>query len=629
MNIRQAAGCLLALVAFVVIATVMPKSGDAGVVQEVSRESTQVPVTNAKAGTLPASIEAKRDVTRQDFALNDVSPVFCGGEKYYKEKKCSKEYEESMVMTAVPLVFIAASTLFLWMIVLILRNCCTCFGFDRHSAGLCGGRYPTKGYCGGELKEADQGYSDLERKIFVFLLACILVVVAVGMAVGFSGNEMVSKGVSNLLDQAGDIPTRLQSKVIYPIQFELVALKALAARVNPYLEASRWENILKALAEVSQGADNMQVQVGDSLKVIRKYEADRDVYLYAGLWLPLILGILAFGGYYLPMLLTKVVLPLGVILTAVLFLTIGVHIPVSVATADFCVGLDHGLLYPNTSTPLDMIVGCHGEVGAKKMADSTRYFQETSSHVACSTLNQSLCGMPPVVYPDVHGNSVSFLPVRCPRMACNSATLGTFIKNTTVRDHMWGCAVLKNGKIMTKDCSFTDQNAATDHCLKSVGNTDTMPCLPNKAEAYREVSLQECNRTCLLNTTQAGASKVVGNADLRTRFMHLEKEQLLPLMDCTFIRQHAREIEKVLCWDVIDGTDYVTAGLCIIAVTLFVGNFVYLAAYKRFHRSYIESSDQWPGERDRILVSLGLQPEQPTQTTALLAGTETKAVESD
>merc|ERR1711865_493223 len=322
---------------------------------------------------------------------------------------------------------------------------------------------------------------------------------------------MVSKGVNNLLDLTADMPTRLHSKVS-PIQFELVALKALSARVNPYLDASMWDSILNALAEVNTGADNMRVQVGDSIKVIRGYEKDRDTYLFCGLCLPLILGIIALGGYYCPLLLSYLVLPLGVVLTIVLWLAVGVHVPVSVGTADFCVGLDNGIRHPNASTPLDMLVGCHGEAGAQKMADSTKYFQETSTRVACSTLNETLCAMPPVTYPDAHGKTQSFLPVQCPKMACNSQTLGVFIKNTTVRDHRWGCAVLQGGSIVTQDCSYMDRNTAKDRCLKSVGNTDTMPCLPNKAEIYREVSLQQCNRTCLMNSTQSEAAIVVGNA---------------------------------------------------------------------------------------------------------------------
>merc|ERR1711865_386054 len=78
-HLRKAAGCLMALAAFAVLAIFMTDK-DAGGVQELSRESTQVSVST-KAGSddsLPASIQAKRDFSRQDFAGNNVSPVFCG-----------------------------------------------------------------------------------------------------------------------------------------------------------------------------------------------------------------------------------------------------------------------------------------------------------------------------------------------------------------------------------------------------------------------------------------------------------------------------------------------------------------------------------------------------------------------
>lgn len=588
-------------------------TGGAEIVQESTTEVGQAKVSE-KYQSLPASIEAKRDVSRTDFAGNEVSKEFCGGPTYYHQKKCSQEYEESMVMTALPLMIMALLTLVIWLVLLIGRNCCTCC--DTHRAGLFGGRYPTKGCCLGELKGPDEGYTICENRLFLFLVISVLVLVFAGLIVGSIGNDQVSKGVSNLLDTTAAMPSKLSGKVSL-IQTELNTLEALGKQVNPYLQHTMWQQIRDALVQVNKGAESMQGQVGDSLTVIRKYESDRSAYLYCGLVIPTILAFLALLGYLCPALLTVVVLPLAVVTTIILWVAVGVHVPVSVSTADFCVGLDYGLKHPNASSPLDILVGCHAETGAKKMADSAKYFEETSAHVACSTLNTTLCNKPPVKYPDKHGNIKTFLPVTCPQMQCSSATLGAFVKKTVVRDFEWGCAALEKGNIVTHDCRFNDKNEAQSHCLSKFGNTDTMPCVPGTHSPYRQVSLAQCNSTCLINTTMASSTTVVGNDELARRFRQLDEQQLRPLVDCSFIRQQATQVEHVLCWDVVDGTDYVIAGLCIIGITFFMGTFLYLAAYKRFHRSYLEHTNKWPGEREKILRKLGIDP-QDSQTTALL-----------
>ena len=62
------------------------------------------------------------------------------------------------------------------------------------------------------------------------------------------------------------------------------------------------------------------------------------------------------------------------------------------------------------------------------------------------------------------------------------------------------------------------------------------------------------------------------------------------------------------------------------APTMRLGNFVYLAAYKRFHRKYL--GEQWGAERDRIL-GVGAEPpyEPVTQSEPLLQGEAAKEPE--
>jgi hypothetical protein len=615
-DVLKAVGTLAVLAALAVLLTVATEPASVvDFVQESTEEAAQASVaekaspfaamgnklSNSIASKrtwekLPESIAHKRNVPRQDYEGQPVSNEFCGGKTNWETKTCSQEYEESMVMTGSPLFLIALFTLLLWLFVFVGRNCCTCCG--NHGVGLFGGRFPTKGICYGDLRGPDEGYTECERQLFLFLIIVIAVLVLVGMVVGFTGNAQLSTGVHALLDITGNMPTEMAATVT-SIQVEIASLQALAARVNPYLEPSMWNTITSGLEQVKTGATNMQTQVSGSLATVRKYEDERSAYLYWGLVTPMLLSLVAVVGFLCPALLTLLVFPLVALITVVIWIAVGVHVPVAVATADFCVGLDYGLKHPNASSPLDILVGCHGQEGAAKMTTTATYFTGATAQVACQTLNQTLCTMAPVSYPDVHGHTVSFNPVTCPDIQCTASTLKTYLDHTVVRDHQWGCAKLVGGNIETVDCQYDSKNTAKQECLGKYGNTEVNPCVPNQAAAYREVSLRDCNSTCLLNTTKIASMDVVGNYDLGTRFKTVTETQITPLTDCSFIKEKATQLERTLCWDVVDSTDYIMAGLIIIGITFFVGNFIYLSAQKRFHRCYL--AERWPAERARLL----------------------------
>jgi len=658
-DIKAAVVCLLALTAALgVLFAFTSDSGD-GVAfvhessEAVAQESAAVgsdgigswglqeAPTKRNYDKLPDSILKKHfDVARVDLAGNKVTNEFCGGAEYYEKKKCSPKYEESLAMTSLPLFIMTAITLFIWLLVLCGRNCFTCC--DTHKAGCCGGRYPTKGCClPGELLDADQGYTEWTNRLFLFLVVVILLLSGSGMAVGFRGNDQLATGVTKLLDTTGAIPGNMHTNVA-GIQAEFRALQVLASAVNPYLKASMWATIQDGLNQVNQGSIDMDKQVSETIKTIRKYEKERTDFLWCGLWIPLGLCVLALLGYLVPVLLSMMIIP-AVLLTALLWLIIGIHVPVAITTADFCYGLDQGLKYPNQSSPLDMLVGCHGEMGAQQMAHTTQYFTQASSAVACTTFNKTMCDLPTVTYTDKHGQSQSFKPVTCPDVPCDETTLPRYMNETVIKDHLFGCATLEGGNIVSHDCLYNDTATAKDKCLTKYGNTDVLPCVPSDTpgvhEPFAVKSLVECNSTCLMNSTRISATKVVGNSELGLRFQAVAKNKLVPLQDCSFARAQATEVEHALCWDVVEATDYLITGLCIIAITFFFGTFIFLMAYKRFHRNYLNTIDpktqipKWAKERSKILASLGLADSQASSsadTTALLsAGTKAELEPDD
>jgi len=275
--------------------------------------------------------------------------------------------------------------------------------------------------------------------------------------------------------------------------------------------------------------------------------------------------------------------------TIIVWIAIGIHVPVSVAVADFCVNMDYALKHPNASAgALDMLLKCGGKAGTAKMSGAANSFISKAYDSACKNLNSSLCVMPQVSYSDKHGNKKYMKPVTCPAMKCDHSTLKEFIANTTVSDFQWGCAAFVSGNIVAKDCKYTDKKVAQQQCLAKFGNTDVLPCLPSSlgGGTVRKIPLSTCSTGCLLNATKQLSYKITGNFEILSRFEVLDNTKLKPLMNCSIIRQAAVQLEHTLCWDVVNATDYIIAGLAIIGIAFFFGNVVYLGAQKRFNRKY-------------------------------------------
>jgi len=250
------------------------------------------------------------------------------------------------------------------------------------------------------------------------------------------------------------------------------------------------------------------------------------------------------------------------------------------------VDMDYALKHPNASAgALDMLLKCGGKKGTAKMASATNTFISTAYDKACENLNSSLCVMPQVSYSDKHGNKKYMKPVDCPKMKCDRSTLGTFISKTKVSDFQWSCAKLVGGNIVPQDCKYTDKKLAQQQCLAKYGNTDVLPCVPGGG-TFRALPMSECATKCLLNETKKLSYKVTGNYEIISRFQILNEYKLKPLMNCSIVRQSAVQLEHTLCWNVVDATDYIIAGLCIIGISFFFGNAVYMGATKRFNRKY-------------------------------------------
>jgi hypothetical protein len=495
------------------------------------------------------------------------------------------------------MIIIAALTLFFGIAIMIGRYLCVCFG-----NGCCGGKIPSQGWCWGARLERDQGYSTYQRRLYFFGVVAIMILVGIGMGIGFEGNKRMTKGVSSLLDTTIGIPTKVHNQITI-ISKEMLSLKALSAAVNPGASASVWDSALKGLKQTDAAISKMGGQAKKAYKTVKKYEGDRNQIFHWAFLVSCIISIVAVLGYFCPILLSCIVVPSVFLITIIIWAAVGVHVPVSVATADFCVNLDYALKHPNASAgALDVLLKCGGKKGAAKMGDAAASFINTAYDKACTNLNGTLCVMPQVSYSDKHGNKKYMKPVDCPKMKCTRSTLKTFIAQTKVSDFQWGCAQLVKGNIIPKDCKYTDKKLAQQQCLAKFGNTDVLPCVPGGG-TMRELPMSTCATKCLLNETKTLSYKVTGNFEILSRFQALDENKLKPLMNCSIIRQSAVQLEHTLCWNVVDATDYIIAGLSIIGITFFFGNAVYMGATKRFNRKYWDNI--YPDTYDEMIAEEG------------------------
>lgn len=485
-------------------------------------------------------------------------------------------------MVSLPVIIVGILTAVIGIIVFIGRNCCGCLCKN----GSCGGRVPSRGICCGERLGRNDGYTLYSRRMYFLAVVSILILVIIAMTVGFSGNTKMSQGIGALLDITVNTPTNIHN-TINEITAELTALQQEDAKVNGKA-STVWSTINSGLNSTDAVIKDLIVRADKAHKKVKSIENSRKHWLHWGFILPAILAGVAVLGYFCPILVTCIVLPGVFMATIIVWIALGVHVPVSVLTADFCVGLNHDLRYPNaTPQVLDMVMKCPKV--DPSLTSSTSTYLDQAYATSCTTLNSSLCLMAQISYYDDHGATTYLDPVKCPNIPCNANTLARYINETVVNDFQWGCATLVSGNIETKNCQYMSKTTAENSCESLYGERSVRPCLPSSTgstDKYRVLNLTGCGDKCLINSTKSLAYATVGNYDIISKFGTINSEQVTPLINCSMIREAMVSLENSLCYDVSNGIDYVIAGLSIIGICFFLGLPVYLGAQKRFNRTY-------------------------------------------
>jgi len=588
-DVMRLVGCLLAAVGLVTIFVLAPDGG--GENNAVIKEMVSA---KGQAGGLSPEVKSARSIWRMDYDFNNVGSVFCGGQKYWDEGTCSKEYEASVVMMALPLFVVSAFTLLLAISVYIGRYLCTCFG-----EGLFGGYLPSEGIFMGRLMPRDQGYDAFSRQIYIFSVIGIWVLVIIGMSVGLTGNSDIGDAVNSLLSTTEGISNNAYKQVTF-VNSKITELQSESQEAQSNIDSFTWKEMKDGAQSMQESVKKIQSQVADKLDAVKKIDSSRAQILYWGFIVPPLICTIAVLGYFFPIVLTMVV-PIVFLTTIVVWLAIGFSVSVMVMTADFCVALDDSLHKPNTTSPFNLILSAHSiNTGASQLYHTSGDAASTSATDACTALHDHLCNQPAVTYTDKHGTTQTLHPVSCPtNITCSNETLQQYTSETVVRDFLWGCGNLQNGKIVVRSCGYTSKSDAQSKCLAKYGNSDATPCYPNTDANYLSVTIAECANNCTKEQYKNASAEVNLYEEMATGFDDIAT-RITPYKDTAFIDDAVTSLQKSLCWDMIDGTDYVLWGLCILGVVFFFANIVYLGAIKRFNRRY-RKDEWWPKTHDLIM----------------------------
>jgi len=552
-----------------------------------------------------------------DFDFHSVSNKhFCGGPAYYLTGKCWKTYQETLAMVSLPFDIAAMLTLFGAVFIYIGRYCCQIFG----------GKNPTHGICGGELRNPDEGYNPTTKRVYLFILIFVTLMVGVGMILAFYGNGELNRGINHLTDSVQEISTKVKATVDNA-DAKLPDLEKISKEVNPDRIAAQWTDMYQGLSVMKDVTDQFAVKVHDTMDTVRKYESDREQTLYWTLILSIAFGGLVLFGFVLPMIVTFSIPFIFVIITLA-WVSVGVHGSMLMAVSDFCVGLDYALTDPTKASPIEFFVPnyTHVEPGAQQVMLHASGIVSRAVAQACET-HEALCNMPAFQYPDKHGTMHSLSRATCPaNLQCRNSTLATFVAQTTVNDFMHGCAKLdSNQEIQAIDCKYQSQDEAKTACIQMEGNTVTLPCVPGTTDRYRSLSLAQCAANCSSANTTALSKRVLKNDQLARGLQEVASSVEYYTTD-KFVHDPVRAIEKTLCWDTMAGVDYVEMGCVLIAVFFSIGIPFYFGATKRFDKRY--SDENWPQTVQELEKGSGggsgeTQPLLSAQTQHAAAATTT------
>jgi len=284
-----------------ILATDSNRQAEEGLARGVSEAKTKVPRRNLKGETVPAIFDPT-----------------------------NRSYWESLGIIAAPCIIIAVLCCFFGSIFYIMRGCCNCFG----------GKEPKPG-----------GYTLRERFIPKQLLLATAIIVIFASVFGFIGNGRFSQGTNEFFGTIIKTQNSFES-ITLSVKQDLTALQRFLGNQTVI------DQIFQAL---ENGNSDFRSVIDNAYSQTKRIDRYRSTAIIISFVLGLVTSFCGVVGALLNKgTLCLVMGILGIFALFFLWISFGIHLPISIALADFCVAVQSFLESPTIEIPtgLDVFFKC-------------------------------------------------------------------------------------------------------------------------------------------------------------------------------------------------------------------------------------------------------------------------------
>jgi len=420
---------------------------------------------------------------------------------------------------------------------------CPCVLCCRFVCGIPGGKEPSKGYCCGGKAEDFEGYSKKHIWIMKFLVWGLAGSIAILMIVGFTGDSKVRTGIRGMGDTIIGAGQEIVDRV-NKVGDEMLSLNYTA----------------DAGDQVTRAADDAQ-KIIDQANKVKKQVYKYDSYRSAALVLSLVLPLCAVGSGAVGALLNwkyLALIPVIFVFTisCIVWISSSIHLTFATVFEDICVEIDDYLgSDTNSSNPvLDVILQCSNGQAFQDLRDTVEQAQQEAVNQTCQAIEDT-CSDPDV--------GCSYDPNNC-----TGDGVDTYL-NFVVYDYLIGC------NDAGVECPYTGSSCSSPFVCQNISRT-----------------VYECSTQCNNTELRDSCATAVDGILLYDNYTSLLLDDILPLLDCTFILDAMEDLQVYLCKDFAGGIRQISVADIIIAVLLVPTTFALFMGYKRFRSSWKEYEEK-------------------------------------
>lgn len=464
--------------------------------------------------------------TRTTWSGTKVCAKFCGMDN---NDDCHMlEYAESISKEALAGIVLAVLSLVALPVFICVR--CVCNGF--------GGRKRSKGVCCCVKRDAFMGYTRRETWIVKGLLFASMIAICACCIVGFASNSKTDQGINDftttLINTSDTVIGRVQK-----IGFQLEEL--------PYTK-----DVGQTISDAVDSANELLDSVKDVKVQVDQYNQYRAIALIVSFAIPVVLIVVGSLGAVFNF--SKIVLIAALFCffsSFILWLSFGIHNLAHVVFTDVCLEVD-GFLDSNSNSSnaaLDSLISCTDGGSFSEIKTLATDAIETAYQTACDSLQQ-ICSDPNADCPSDYSGS-----------DCSRENIEAFA-DMNITDYLVGCNTSPGVCPYTGSCATADQNLCYDE----------------------KISIKDCAENCMNSDLKSNSNATMFNMDALFQYEDIIKNDILPLLDCTIIKEAFESLKVSLCVTFTRSLKMIANSSVVCGVFLIPGTILLILGFKRFRK---------------------------------------------